>query len=241
MTSFTFPNESKAYRRERDKLLDEEVHLRAQIEAVAEQRRVLPRGGALPEDYEFARIAGRRPTSVRFVDLFGDHDTLLLYSMMFGTDWDAPCPSCTAIVDAMNVSRLAVEERAGIAVVAAASPEQLHAWCDRRGWDITVVSGALNGYLTDYAGFETEDAALVSAMNVFTRTDEGIFHFWASELLSRPMADGHPRHADSIWPLWNLLDMTPGGRGDALVPKQDFEHSYFDEHVLDKASGTKND
>jgi predicted dithiol-disulfide oxidoreductase (DUF899 family) len=22
-----------------------------------------------------------------------------------------------------------------------------------------------------------------------------------------------PRHLDSIWPIWNVLDMTPGGRG----------------------------
>ena len=50
-------------------------------------------------------------------------------------------------------------------------------------------------------------------MNVFQRRDGVIHHFWASELLwvSR---NGHPRHVDMIWPLWNLLDMTPAGRGD---------------------------
>ena len=45
MTHFRFPNESDDYRKARDALLDAEVELRAQAEAVAEQRRQLPMGG----------------------------------------------------------------------------------------------------------------------------------------------------------------------------------------------------
>ena len=33
-----------------------------------------------------------------------------------------------------------------------------------------------------------------------------------------------PRHVDSIWPIWNVLDMTPQGRdGDPEFPKVDYE------------------
>ena len=107
---------------------------------------------------------------------------------------------------------------------------------ERRGWtQIDVVSGMNNDYLLDYAGFETTDPGVVSVMNVFKKTADGIFHFWASELLSRPLPTGHPRHVDIVWPLWNLLDMTPQGRGDAIVPRQDYEHRYFSEHVLGEA------
>jgi predicted dithiol-disulfide oxidoreductase (DUF899 family) len=39
-------------------------------------------------------------------------------------------------------------------------------------------------------------------------------HFWATELLYAPWdADQQPRHLDSIWPLWHVLEMTPDGRG----------------------------
>ena len=55
----------------------------------------------------------------------------------------------------------------------------------------------------------TRDPALVSAMNVFHRSADGIHHFWGSELSGRPMANGHPRHVDMIFPLWNLFDFTP--------------------------------
>lgn len=155
---------------------------------------------------------------------------------MFGPDWDAPCPSCTCIVDGLNVNSRGVQETAAIAVVAAASAEQVKLWADRRGWQLNIVSAGDNSYLLDYAGFDANDANLVSVMNVFKKTSHGIFHFWASELLSRLLPSGHPRHVDMVWPLWNLLDMTPQGRGDAVVPKQDYEHRYFSENVLGEST-----
>ena len=233
MSVFRFPNESEAYRQKRDLLLNDEIELRAHIEAVASSRRQLPLGGRLKEDYVFERLGMNGLESITLDELFGGHDSLLVYSMMFGPEWDAPCPSCTGIVDSINVNGRAVQETAGLAVVAAAGPKKLKTWGDRRGWSqINLVSGEKNNYLLDYAGFDTSDPGLVSVMNVFKKTRDGIFHFWASELLSRPMDNGHPRHVDVIWPLWNLLDMTPQGRGEAMVPKQDFEHRYFSENVL---------
>jgi len=49
--SIRFPNESDEYRAARDALLDEEIALRRQTEAVAEQRRQLPLGGEVASDY----------------------------------------------------------------------------------------------------------------------------------------------------------------------------------------------
>ena len=96
MSAFRFPNESDEYRACRDELLDLEVDLRAQIEAVAGKRRELPLGGRLAQDYRFAREDGDGDVrEVPFAELFGRHSTLLLYTMMFGPEWDAPCPSCT--------------------------------------------------------------------------------------------------------------------------------------------------
>ena len=238
MSGYQFPNESDDYRARRDALLDAEVALREQTEAVAELRRQLPLGGRLAEDYRFKAFREGGVVEVPFGDLFGDHDTLLLYSMMFGPAWDAPCPACTSIVDAMNANHHPVAKHAALAAVSAAGAEQIHAWASRRGWSsIDLVSGAGNSYLLDYCGYEgpsetPSDPAMVSIMNVFRKTPDGIFHFWGSELVSRPRDSGDPRHVDIVWPLWNLLDMTPTGRGDIPIPVQDYEHRYFSKHVM---------
>jgi predicted dithiol-disulfide oxidoreductase (DUF899 family) len=232
---YRFPNESDEYRAQRNALLELEVALRSQVEAVAQKRRELPLGGRIKEDYRFEQVdAHGQLREVAFADLFGEHDTLLFYSMMFGPDWDAPCPACTSLVDGFNATHHSVVRSAAFAVVAAGGAEQLHRWAQRRGWNsIPLVSGARSSYMLDYAGDpDSTDAAMVSIMNVFRRTPDGIFHTWASELVNRPMDNGHPRHVDLLWPLWNLLDLTPEGRGDAPAPKQDYEHAYFDEHVM---------
>src|SRR3954463_3403519 len=83
--SITFPGESPDYRAARNRLLEHEIRLRRQIEAVAEERRRpppgragrmgaaaegrrrLPRGGAVPHDYVFEE-AGHDP--VRMSELF---------------------------------------------------------------------------------------------------------------------------------------------------------------------------
>ena len=49
MEHLRFPNESAEYRAARNALLEEEIALRAQIEAVAAKRRALPHGGEVPE------------------------------------------------------------------------------------------------------------------------------------------------------------------------------------------------
>ena len=105
MAGYRFPNESDDYRARRDELLELEKDLRAAVKSVAQRRRELPLGGRLKEDYRFERVgADGEVHEVAFEELFGEHRSLLLYSMMFGPDWDAPCPSCTSLVDAFNAN-----------------------------------------------------------------------------------------------------------------------------------------
>ena len=239
MAGFRYPNESDEYRARRDELLEKEKELRALGVAVAKQRHELPLGGRLKEDYLFQQVgAGGEVREVPFEELFGDHSTLLLYSMMFGAEWDAPCPSCTSLVDVFNTSYFPLSHHCAMAVIAAAEARQLHDWAQTRGWtSIPLYSGANNGYLIDYfARDDGDDPSLVAMMNCFRRTPEGIFHTWGSELVNHPMENGHPRHVDSVWPFWNLLDMTPDGRGEIMVPTQDFEHAYFSAHVFPGSS-----
>ena len=105
-----FPNESDDYRRARDALLAEEIELRRHIERVAEQRRALPPGGALPRDYTL--VGERGP--VRFSALFGAHQTLAVYSAMFGPQRELPCPMCTSLLSAWDGEAADVEQRRGL-------------------------------------------------------------------------------------------------------------------------------
>jgi len=44
-------------------------------------------------------------------------------------------------------------------------------------------------------------------------------HFWGSELGGTADPGQDPRGAPDPTPLWNILDLTPGGRGSDWYPK----------------------
>src|SRR6185295_1866379 len=75
MEHLHYPNESAEYRAARNALHDDEIALRAQIEAVAAKRRALPLGGEVPQDYVFERIGkNSMPEKVTISELFGPHE-----------------------------------------------------------------------------------------------------------------------------------------------------------------------
>lgn len=213
-----FPNESDAYRDARDELLTAEIALKRQIEEVAAQRRRLPLGGEVPEDYEFDEVGGG---SVRLSQLFADgKDTLMLYSFMYGPEMKAPCVMCTSILDALDGESPHVVQRVNFAVVAKSPAERIEQFARPRGWrNLRLLSSSRNTYNHDYQGEDAKGAQMPS-MNVFVRRDGRIHHFWHSELLFSAWERGEDgRHVDLIWPLWNMFDMTPDGRGTHWYPR----------------------
>ena len=61
-------------------------------------------------------------------------------------------------------------------------------------------------------------------MNVFRKTADGIRHVYGSELFFVPEEPGqNPRHMDMMFPLWNLLDITPDGRGANWFPQLSYD------------------
>jgi predicted dithiol-disulfide oxidoreductase (DUF899 family) len=225
-----FPGESEEYRRERNRLLEAEVELRRAIEKVAAQRRTLPPGGSVPEDYVFERAGGGE---VRFSELFEPgKDTLVVYSFMFprysGDDRpgpeggetqklplaETPCASCTSILDSLDGAARHLTHRVNLAVVAKSDPERIGNFAVERGWRyLQLLSSRNNTYNRDYFA-ETEDGEQRPILNVFVRDGDGFRHSWATELMFAPREEGEdPRHVDLIWPIWHVLDMTPNGRG----------------------------
>ena len=222
-----FPNESQAYRDARAALLKDEQELVDKVKAVAEKRRKLPLGGKLKEDYVFRRAnAGKVGAPVKFSELFGDHDTLLLYSFMFGPNWDKPCPSCTSLVDGFDRAWYSVTRDAAFVAIAKAPAERIAAWAKERGWSqIDLVSGFESPFQADYRCQGENDDMQWPVMHVFTKRDGEIFHFWATETMSN--------HVDTVWAYWNLMDFTPEGRPDRSTPPQTFRSEFLEKHYPD--------
>ena len=209
-----FPNESAAYRTARNALLVKEIELRRNLEAVAELRRQLPPGGAVTKDYRFMGEAG----PVRFADLFGDKETLIIYSYMFGPKHATPCPSCTSFMATWEEKMPDIEQRVSLVMMARSPIEKLFEAKKARGWTrLRVYSDKSGDYTCDYVSADDAD---IPAYNVFTRRDGTICHFWSNEM-SGAMADPgqDPRGAPDPDPLWTLFDTMPEGRGANWYPK----------------------
>jgi predicted dithiol-disulfide oxidoreductase (DUF899 family) len=209
------PNESEEYRRARQELLVEEIELRRHHERVAALRRDLPLGGELPHEYRFVAENG---DDVTLADLFGDHDTLIVYSYMFGPERDAPCPMCTSLMGGLDHKIADIRQRVAIAFTARSPIERLVEAKAARGWrDLPVYSDGDGDFTRDYVSAEDAD---IPAYNVFTRRDGEIRHFWSDEITGDMADPGQdPRGAVEMDPLWLLLDTTPGGRGTDWYPK----------------------
>lgn len=217
-----FPGEPAKYRAARNALLKDEVALRAQIESVASKRRKLPLGGEIPEDYVFDELTAEGAVrQVRISELFAPgKDTLIVYSYMFGPKMTAPCVMCTSILDGLDGQSVHVNQRVNFVVVAKSPIDRIMNLARERGWTgLRLLSSAANTYNRDYHGENAKGDQLPS-LNVFVKRDGRIHHFYHSELLFAPSERGQEgRHVDMIWPLWNLFDVTPEGRGTNWYPR----------------------
>jgi predicted dithiol-disulfide oxidoreductase (DUF899 family) len=226
-----FPGESEEYRQARDELLAAELELRRAIERVAAQRRALPLGGEVQDDYVFeewdAEARAARP--VKLSELFSpEQDTLFLYSFMVvppeqGLPFTGPCPSCTSIIDGLDGAARHITQRVNLAVAAKTPIENFVEYGAGRGWrHVRLLSAALSKYSRDY-GAEDADGNQWPLATVFIRRDGRIRHFWSSELWFVPHdVEQGPRHVDFMWPIWSVFDRTPDGRGD-WEPSRSYE------------------
>ncbi|GGL68037.1 DUF899 family protein [Wenxinia marina] len=204
------PGESDAYRAARQALLAMEYAQRRMNEEVAEARRALPEGPQV-RDYTFTGEAGE----VRLSGLFGPHDTLIVYSYMFGPQRKAPCPMCTSLMTASAGRVRSVRKNAAIVFVARSPIERLVAAKRDFGMpDLPVVSDGSGDYTADWVGDRDAD---MPALNVFTRRDGVLRLFWSAEGgEADPGQD--PRGAVEFDPLWAFLDITPRGRRPDWYP-----------------------
>jgi predicted dithiol-disulfide oxidoreductase (DUF899 family) len=219
-----------------------EIELRRQMEAVAQERRRLPPGGKLKENYVFNGLGpDGEPARIYFSELFAPgRDTLIVYSMMFPrypTDTrpkpdrgvfanlpreDSPCPSCTALVDQFDGAAPHLEAAGfNFAIVAKTPLERLLTFAGERGWRHLRFLSAANNFKRDYLS-EDEEGGQEALLQVFHRSPDGIRHFWSSELQFAKEDPGQDARAfGTVEPLWNFIDLTPEGRSDWNVSIND--------------------
>ena len=209
-------NESKAYRQARNALAAEEIELRRHIVRVAEQRRALPPGGEVKNDYRFEGKDG----AIRFAELFCDNDTLVIYSLMYGPQRKTGCPMCTSQLSAWDGIAPHVKQRAALVITARSPIERILAYGNERGWvNLHLYSDPSGDYTRDYVSAEDAD---IPGYNVFTCKYGVIRHFWRSEGGKETADPGQdPHDAPDMSAMWTILDTTPEGRGTDWYPKLD--------------------
>jgi predicted dithiol-disulfide oxidoreductase (DUF899 family) len=133
-------------------LLEAEKALTRRSDELARQRQALP-WVRVDKDYRFDTDQGR----VTLADLFQGRSQLLVYHFMFGPDYKAGCPSCSAIADGFNgvVVHLANHDVTLIAV-SRAPLTKLQAYKRRMGWTFPWASAPDGDFTADFNVFFTE-------------------------------------------------------------------------------------
>ena len=138
---------------------------------------------------------------------------LVLYHFMYGKRNETPCPMCTMSIDGFNGVAAHLAQNVDLVIVAAAEPRLLRAHARTRGWNnLRLLSAGESTFKFD---LRTEDVEgnQDSAISVFTRDAGGTLrhfytnHPWVDE-------DMNERGQDFLVPVYNILDLTPQGRGD---------------------------
>lgn len=213
------PGESAEYLAAREDLRLAEIELMRHREKVAARRRALPQGASV-EDYVFVEgpaDLGEGDAPVREVALSGLFTApgrpLIVYHFMYGKRQTEPCPMCTMWIDGYNGVAHHIARNADFVVAAAADPATLRQHARRRGWSrLRLLSCGDSGFKYDL-GSEDADGEQDSTVSVFTRDADGtVRHVYSAH--PRLAEDIQERGIDLLSPVWHLLDLTPGGRGD---------------------------
>jgi predicted dithiol-disulfide oxidoreductase (DUF899 family) len=215
-----FPGASAEYNAAREALLAEEIEFRRHMTRVVEQRRALPPGPVISQNYRFK---DEQAFEVGLLDLFGDKQTLVTYFWMYGPQRERPCPMCTNWLGAVNGNAADIKQRVALKILGRSPVERQYAFAQQRGWrDLNFVQTVGDDYARDL-GLLRPDGSEDPALTVFKRDGDQVRLFWASEM-TQDMADPgqDPRDAPDIASLWSMLDLTPEGRGTNWYPKLNY-------------------
>ncbi len=134
-------------------LLQAEKELTRRLDEVAQQRQQLP-WVRVDKAYLFETEEGR----ASLADLFRGRSQLLIYHFMFGPDYTAGCPACSAIADGFNGSVVHLANHdVTLCAVSRAPLAKLQAYKKRMGWTFPWASSFGDDFNFDYGVGFTEE------------------------------------------------------------------------------------
>jgi predicted dithiol-disulfide oxidoreductase (DUF899 family) len=211
----------------RKQLLVKEKELTRQRDAVNAMRRRLPMV-QLDKHYVFDGPTGEKS----LLDLFDGRRQLIVYHFMFDPAWEAGCPGCTGLVNALGDLSLLSARDTTLALISRAPLAKLERYKSSHGWTLPWLSSNRSDFNYDFHVTQDEAIAPVEhnyrgkdelaargeerfgrgenhGLSVFFRIDDNIFHSYST----------FARGCEGITNSFSLLDTTPWGR------QQDFEDS----------------
>ncbi|SMF03318.1 thioredoxin family protein [Neorhizobium sp. CSC1952] len=134
-------------------LLEDEKELTRRSDALALRRQDLP-WVRIDKEYRFETDEG----SASLADLFKGRSQLLVYHFMFGPDYTAGCPSCSAIADGFNGIVVHLENHdVAFSAVSRAPLAKLQAYKRRMGWTFPWASSSGSDFNGDFSVWFSEE------------------------------------------------------------------------------------
>jgi predicted dithiol-disulfide oxidoreductase (DUF899 family) len=134
-------------------LLQEEKELTRRGDELAQQRQQLP-WVPVEKDYRFETDDG----SASLADLFGGRSQLLMYHFMFGPEYTAGCPACSAIADGFDGSVVHLQNHdVAMMAVSLAPIAAIQAYKRRMGWSFPWASSLGSDFNFDFDVSITEE------------------------------------------------------------------------------------
>jgi predicted dithiol-disulfide oxidoreductase (DUF899 family) len=202
----------------RKRLLELEKRATRERDALNAERRRLPMV-RVEQDYRFAGPGGQ----VTLAGLFGDSSQLIVQHVMFGPDWDAACPGCTAFIDEVADGLLThLRSRDTTFVLVSRAPlDKLEKYQAAKGWTVPWYSSYGSDFNYDFQvtadkerlpliyNYREEpdllgdsDSTEVPGTSCFLRDGDQVFHTYST----------FARGSDSLGSSYSLLDLTALGR-----------------------------
>jgi predicted dithiol-disulfide oxidoreductase (DUF899 family) len=229
----------KEWLAERLELLAAEKELTRRSDELAQRRQELP-WVQIDKEYRFETDEG----SASLPDLFRGRSQLLVYHFMFGPDFTAGCPSCSAIADGFNGFAVHLAHHDVMLWAVSRAPlAKLQAFKQRMGWTFPWASSFGGDFNADFSvGFTEEQqregieynyhregawrepksgggAAPFAAMAgtdaaTFTRERPGLSAFALEEGAVYHTYSTYARGLDGLWGMYQWLDRAPKGRNE---------------------------
>ena len=235
------------WRAARLELLEAEKELTRRGDELARQRQELP-WVRIDKNYRFETDEG----DASLADLFRGRSQLLVYHFMFGPDYTAGCPACSAIADGFDGSSVHLANHDVMLWAVSRAPlEKLQGYRQRMGWSFPWASSLGSDFNADFDVFATSEynfrespawsppedvrkpfdawaATTGTDWETYTRERPGMSAFALEDGVVYHTYSAYARGLDGLWGMYQWLDRAPRGRNEGRGP--DDPLSWFRRH-----------